>query len=83
MAEMPKISISAVDGLFGHWDRDIVLLSILDGVLPPFYVPFPPGCNHVQLRVQSKESQLKSDLTRKSTNFKTRLGIRMDKKRPQ
>jgi len=62
VAKVPEIAVAAVNLLLGHCDRHVVYFRVGQRILPRADVPLAPRGDHLQLRVQRLEGQLKAHL---------------------
>ena len=62
MAEVPQVPVFAVDLLPGGGDGNLAGVSVIDFVFARSDVPFPPGGNDFQLRIESLVGELEPDL---------------------
>nr|GMD85529.1 hypothetical protein Iba_chr14aCG25240 [Ipomoea batatas] len=62
MTKMPKVPVSAIDGLLCHRYRNIMFLCIFNSIFSSPNVPLSPGGNNTKFGIQSKEGKLKANL---------------------
>lgn len=62
MTKVPQVPVSAVDRFFGHWNRYIVFLSILDSIFASCNFPLSPWSYNVEFGIQGKKGEFKPDL---------------------
>ncbi len=62
VADVPEIPVLAVDLFPGRCDRDFAILRIIDFVFAGFDVPFPPGRDHLELRIERFVGEFKPHL---------------------
>src|SRR5207253_2627970 len=62
VADVPDVPILTINFFLGRSDRNILLLSVINGVFSRLDTPFPPGGNDFQVWSQCFVGQFKSNL---------------------
>ena len=75
MGKMENISVPAVNIFFGMGHRNIVFCGICKSIFPASDLPFPPGGNDLQFRIERHGAELKPNLVVSFTGTTMRKGI--------
>ncbi len=75
VADVPEIPVLAVNLFLGRRDRNFAILRIIDFIFAGFEIPFPPGCDHLELRIEGFVGEFKPYLVVAFAGASVRNGV--------